>query len=277
MKAMYCLEENQCIGRLLDCMVYYDKIIKKLNINSNQGLDWKYYTKGKNKTMNDMKTKHYNNKEAIIFLKKKMFYVYRLFHTRDRWAFYARMDINKFSKDAVKKFVSYNKKQNHKTLKLKLLTWNFEIFKEKLISQYDMNKEFERFDEYKVKGSNKVYKDDSIITSSKEIENIVMMINSFFTINASGNMDRYLKYGQLEIHNLSNIAIFSNKINKYFEMIESEVIGGVNSIRVQSIMSKNGFSEGIARYSDMILDDRIHESPDKRVRIDKARTVDKDD
>lgn len=224
-----------------------------------------------------MKTKHYNNKEAIIFLKKKMFYVYRLFHTRDRWAFYARMDINKFSKDAVKKFVSYNKKQNHKTLKLKLLTWNFEIFKEKLISQYDMNKEFERFDEYKVKGSNKVYKDDSIITSSKEIENIVMMINSFFTINASGNMDRYLKYGQLEIHNLSNIAIFSNKINKYFEMIESEVIGGVNSIRVQSIMSKNGFSEGIARYSDMILDDRIHESPDKRVRIDKARTVDKDD
>ena len=84
MKAMYCLEENECIGRLLGCMVYYDEIIKKLDINSNQGLDWKYYVKGKNKTMNDMKTEHYNNKEEIIFLKKKMFYVYRLFHTRDR-------------------------------------------------------------------------------------------------------------------------------------------------------------------------------------------------
>ena len=60
-------------------------------------------------------------------------------------------------------------------------------------------------------------------------------------------------------------------------MIESEVIGGVNSTRVQSIMSKNGFSEGITRYRDMISDDRIDGSPNKRVRIDKAGTVDKDD
>ena len=94
------------------------------------------------------------------------------------------MDVNKFSKDAVK--------QNHKTLKLKLLTWNFENFKEKLISQYDMNEAFKRFDEYIVKGSKKVYNDDGIMTSSKKIENIVMMINLFFTINASGNMHIYI-------------------------------------------------------------------------------------
>lgn len=254
MKAMYCLEEKECVSRLLLCMVQYDGIMKQLEKNPNQGLDWRYYVRKKKKSLTDIKTRHYNNKEALAFLRTKMFYLYRLFQTRERWALFARINASKFSATIMERLVNYNRKQNYQVdLDLDVMKQTIKDFRNKLVSRYNMDSELRQFEHSIKKDIPTIYKDDSIITSEKEIENAAITISSFCTTQASESIHSSLKNGPLKIHHLANMVVFSTRIFKYFENHEVRASEAARKMRTLPIMSNMGYLKTLSPYCKMVF------------------------